>query len=179
MALCAADGDRRLSFAAELLEQAEHLLTRDPARPTGASLRRSISASCYAIFHHLSEACAARAAPAEPPALRPVVRRSLTHEGVKRASQLFAQAAAPSASVRPLVPPVVPAELVTVARNVMLLQDARHGADYALELPVSRASAEEALAWAQQAVAGWENIHETPEARAFLAAMLVQGRRGA
>jgi hypothetical protein len=74
---------------------------------------------------------------------------------------------------------VVPAELVTVARNVMLLQDARHGADYALELPVSRASAEEALAWAQQAVAGWENIHETPEARAFLAAMLVQGRRGA
>ena len=37
----------------DLLAQAEHLATKEHRRPSQASLRRSISASYYALFHRL------------------------------------------------------------------------------------------------------------------------------
>jgi len=38
---------------AQLLEQAQLLATLEPRRPVQASVRRSISASYYAVFHFL------------------------------------------------------------------------------------------------------------------------------
>lgn len=42
-------------YSAELLEQAGNLARREPRRPKQASLRRSISASYYSLFHFLIE----------------------------------------------------------------------------------------------------------------------------
>ncbi len=42
-----------MSFHADLLEQARHLLRREPRRPKQASLRRAVSAAYYALFHLL------------------------------------------------------------------------------------------------------------------------------
>ena len=42
-----------MSLHADLLKQAHHLATKEPRRPSQASLRRAISASYYALFHRL------------------------------------------------------------------------------------------------------------------------------
>ena len=45
---------------AQLLEQAQLLATFEPRRPVQASVRRSISASYYAVFHFLVGEAAGR-----------------------------------------------------------------------------------------------------------------------
>jgi uncharacterized protein (UPF0332 family) len=42
-----------MSFAHDLLEQAEHLVNRDGATPKQASPRRAVSTAYYALFHLL------------------------------------------------------------------------------------------------------------------------------
>ena len=42
-----------MSLHADLLKQARHLSTKEPSRPSQASLRRAISAAYYALFHRL------------------------------------------------------------------------------------------------------------------------------
>lgn len=42
-----------MAFAADLLDQAQHLAQREPKRPKLASLRRSISTAYYALVHLL------------------------------------------------------------------------------------------------------------------------------
>ena len=42
-----------MTLQRDLLAQARHLATREPKRPKQASLRRSVSASYYAVFHLL------------------------------------------------------------------------------------------------------------------------------
>ncbi len=42
-----------MSLHAELLKQAQFLARKEPKKPTQASLRRSVSASYYALFHLL------------------------------------------------------------------------------------------------------------------------------
>jgi len=43
-----------MSLPNELLAQARHLATKEPRRPRDASLRRSVSAAYYALFHLLT-----------------------------------------------------------------------------------------------------------------------------
>jgi uncharacterized protein (UPF0332 family) len=42
-----------MSFAQDLLEQAQHLVDWDGANPKQASLRRAVSTAYYALFHLL------------------------------------------------------------------------------------------------------------------------------
>ena len=42
-----------MSLHADLLKQARHLATKEPRRPSQASLRRAVSAAYYALFHRL------------------------------------------------------------------------------------------------------------------------------
>ena len=42
-----------MSLHSELLKQARFLARKEPRKPTRASLRRSVSASCHALFHLL------------------------------------------------------------------------------------------------------------------------------
>ncbi len=42
-----------MNLHAELLKQAHFLARKEPKKPTQASLRRSVSASYYALFHLL------------------------------------------------------------------------------------------------------------------------------
>ncbi|MDO9710605.1 hypothetical protein [Paracraurococcus lichenis] len=167
-----------MSLPDDLLRQAAHLVVFDIDNPTQANLRRAVSAAYYALFHLLTAVCAAQAAPAEPQSLRSVLRRALTHDGMRRACQVFARAVGkPPDAVTPLIPATVPPALAVVAQRFCLLQAARHAADYDTDLPVTRADAEDAIAWAQEAITSWQTVEAMPEARAFLLAMLVMGRR--
>ena len=42
-----------MSLQQDLLRQARHLATKEPRRPSQASLRRAVSAAYYALFHLL------------------------------------------------------------------------------------------------------------------------------
>ncbi|MYK85141.1 MAG: hypothetical protein F4025_01730 [Synechococcus sp. SB0669_bin_7] len=47
-----------MSLAADLLQQARHLINRDLRRPRQANLRRSISTAYYSLFSLLVDAAA-------------------------------------------------------------------------------------------------------------------------
>lgn len=66
--------------------------------------------------------------------------------------------------------------LVHVARAFAKLQEARHEADYDVGRTFARAESEALVAEARAAFANWTLVRGSPEADAFLLALLVRGR---
>ena len=90
-----------MSLSRDLLAQAKLLATKEKSRPKQASLRRSVSAAYYALFHLLVEAAARRlVSGTDRQPLRNCLARAFDHGVMKSLS-------APLAPLRPCILPEV------------------------------------------------------------------------
>jgi hypothetical protein len=156
-----------------LIEQAEHLATRERGKPKQVSLRRAISAAYYALFHLLVSEGALKFFPNSPERLRMQARRAFAHRDMKNACQEIAK---PSRLLLPLVVLPLETDLKMVADVFVELQDLRHFADYDLSQSFSRIQVLRVIGKANSAISAWANIRNAPNANVFLAALLLNNR---
>lgn len=121
----------------QLLHQAKHLAEKEPKHPQQASLRRSISASYYALFHFLTYRAARHLVGTSDDLenLRNLFRRAFNHgemAGVCRGFQ-NGLGGLPDPIEDAMSPVEVPEELVGIAEAFVHLQTQRQRADYDLE----------------------------------------------
>jgi hypothetical protein len=162
-----------MSFADDLLEQAEHLVGRDPRRPRQVNLRRAISAAYYGLFHPLcGEATAALVSGAD---FRALLSRAFEHTDMKKVCLPFTAGNLPK-HLQAVVGATVPPDLRTVANAFVELQQARHDADYNLSATYSRVNTAQILHSARAAFEAWQRVRATPPARVFLVALLIGNR---
>jgi hypothetical protein len=164
----------------DLLEQARHLAMREPKKPRQASLRRSISASYYALFHLLTAEAVARVAPSNPVGLRSQMRRAFAHAEMKSVCRSFAQGGVnniPDAT-RHLIGGPIEAEIQSLAALFVQLQEDRHRADYDHFASFMRADALQTVENVERAFRDWQTVRDRPNATVFLAALLLQRQWG-
>lgn len=177
-----------MSLHDDLLEQAFHLIKREPRKPRQASLRRAVSAAYYALFHLLIAEGARRLAPARPKGLRPLIQRAYNHGDMRAVcvsiasgqrsflkSGSLGQNALPTHQVLSFP---LDAALFDVIEVFLLLQAARNDADYNLNTQLSRTDARRHARATREAFADWASIRDTPNATVFLSALLLQRHWG-
>lgn len=164
----------------DLLEQGRHLAKREPKRPRQASLRRSISAAYYALFHLLTAETAARLTPQQPARLRLQMRRAFTHNDMKDVCESFAQGGASNIpeSTRHLISGSVEIEIKSLAALFVELQEARHLADYDHTASFIRADALQTIENIEKVFRDWHVIRNCANATVFLAALTLQRQWG-
>ena len=159
-----------------LLEQAELLATADPTRPRAANLRRAVSASYYAVFHHLTRAVAVRQIGAGPDrrAFADVLARGVDHGDLRAICKDFMvglggwrawmreELAARSFTIPPA--------LADACGDFLELQRLRHLADYAPSYRLDREDALAEVSRAREAIAAFTAAEQTDAGRFFLAA---------
>lgn len=161
-----------MSLHGDLLKQARRLASLEPRKPRQASLRRSVSASYYALYHRLvSEATARMFSGNDRAPLRGRVARAFAHGTMKDVARQFAANAvspklSPGLNGQPLQ-----GEIVQVAEDFLELQEARHDADYDTLRRFSRADALSSVRTAERAFANWSRIRGTVQADTFLAGL--------
>ena len=166
-----------MSLHADLIEQADHLARKEPRRPRQASLRRSVSASYYGVFHLLTEEATRMFLRGEALArLRPLLARSFSHGQMKAVSTEFGKGAVPKGMGAFLGTVGVPDTLSQVATAFVDLQQARHEADYDLSRRFSRNEALAFIAQAKRTVEQWPDVRAHPAAQLFLLALLAKAR---
>ncbi len=157
----------------DLLEQALHLARKEPKRPKQASLRRAVSAAYYALFHDLIDRSSRFLLPGERRReLRMRVMRCFEHRKMKEtALELVASRSRPGpiSGEHP--------QLVKVAETFVILQRERHEADYDLTRRFTRGDVLAHISRTEAAVRAWERLEGSPEAEAFMVALLVPFRR--
>lgn len=121
-----------------LKEQANHLAKRERGRPKQASLRRSVSAAYYALFHRLTFDGTRFLLPARQGALRDAARRAFDHGDMRAVAKAFAGGTPPSpwAGIPTVAP--VPGEIRRTAQLFVDLQQKRHAADYDVRATFTR-----------------------------------------
>lgn len=160
-----------------LLTQAELLATKEPRRPSQASLRRSISASYYALFHRLvDEATRMMISRGQRSGLRECLSRSFRHNDMKNLCTTIGSGNPPRRLIPAFEPLPLDPRLVAIAKAFAELQDARHRADYNTYHPFKRQEALHLHQLAEAAIADWKAIRKTRQADAFLAGLLIQSR---
>ena len=151
----------------DLLTQAEHLARLSPLRPKQANLRRSVSASYYAVFHALCESnanCLVGTSGTRPDRAWFQTYRSLDHKKAKSSCQ-----AARSMSF--------PQEIKDFANSFISLQEERHRADYNPDssMNFSKLEVMALLATARLAVAALKSA-PIADRRAFAVYVLLPNR---
>ncbi|MCP4593516.1 MAG: hypothetical protein GY842_22490 [bacterium] len=162
-----------MSLHADLLEQARHLLRKEPRRPKQASLRRAVSAAYYAFFHLLvHESSKKLISGATHARLRALTARAFEHGTMKQASRAFASGGLPP-GLQPILPHGVPAEIRKLADVFVNLQNARHGADYDVNLKLTRHETRMLVDRVEEAFQLWQTVREDPAIRVYLTALLL------
>ena len=164
-----------MSLHMDLLRQARHLATKEPRRPSQASLRRGVSAAYYALFHLLVDEAVQRMIAASRHSLRDCLRRAFAHGTMNTVAQMFAKNSvspklSPGLSGHPLQP-----KLIKVAEAFVDLQQARHDADYDMSQRFLRRDVLHLIDQANQAVADWYDVRNTHVADTFLVGLLAFG----
>src|SRR5437016_2101551 len=131
----------RLSL--DLLAQAGVLARREPRRPKEASLRRSISASYYALFHYLIDECTRMIVGTahNRVGLRQFAARAFIHGKMKAVCEEFAKSTPKNELLKPFWNTLNVSnnlEVRTIAENFIDLQEQRHAADYDLSRRFTR-----------------------------------------
>lgn len=161
-----------MSLPAELLDQAEVLVKREPKNPKQASLRRAVSAAYYALFHLLAEASArlfAGLCGRSRSETVSLITRSFSHIDMKKVSDRFEKSELPAALQVPNEKYVAPPDLRFVAEVFGLLYQARMDADYDTGKPVTRPEALKQIENARKAFVAWDRVKDTADARMYLA----------
>jgi hypothetical protein len=162
-----------VSLHHDLIEQAQHLATRERGKPRQASLRRAVSAAYYALFHLLANEGASRFVPNSPERLRAQTHRAFAHGEMKNACK---QTIKSSGALLGLLISPLEAELKTVAEVFVELQQQRHLADYDLSQSYNGIDVLGIIAKANTAISAWNRVRNTPNANVFLAALLLNSR---
>ena len=167
-----------------LLAQARHLSSAEARRPRQASLRRSISATYYALFHFLVHECTVAfvGTSRSTRPLREALSRSFDHGTMRDVALRFSTG---RGSVPRILQHCLPPEarglddLALVSSRLLRLQDQRHLADYDLSARFTRREALLAVRDAEQAMAAWRRIRKSDEAHVFRVALVSwRGLRG-
>ena len=165
-----------MSLHGDLLAQARHLSRAEPRRPKQASLRRAISASYYALYHLLvSEATARMFSGNARAPLRGRVARAFAHATMKDVARQFANDKVSTKLVPGLNSLPLQDEIVRVTGSFLVLQEARHDADYDTARRFVRLDALSSVVRAERAFSDWRRIRKTVQADTFLAGLLTFG----
>ena len=147
----------------DLIETARGLTILSPRRPTQANLRRAVSTAYYAVFHCLAGVVANMLMGKGRNEAWHQVYRALEHGSARRACLNVG-------SVRRF-----PVEIQRFADRFVVLQDARHRADYALDGLYYKPEVVELIDLAETAIALLEGAD--PRHRRGFAAHVVFRRR--
>jgi len=162
-----------MSLHAELLRQAHFLAHKEPRKPTQASLRRSVSASYYALFHLLvDEATRLMLAGNGRRPLRDSLARAFHHSAMKQVAVAFARRSIPPRLASGLYHQEVQQPLMAVATAFVQLQEARHDADYNRARRFTRREALDLADLAKQAFRDWRQVRGSLQADTFLTGLL-------
>ena len=158
----------------DLLQHALELLKgkSDTERPREVDLRRAVSAVYYALFHQINEDAAALLAPNVPLATNHRIQRWFDHGEMKRICGRF-MASKLDQPLLDLIGQSASSDLQTVARSFVLLQEARHSADYDLSYPITEPEAIKHFRLALEAIEAWDRIKESAEANIFILSLLM------
>lgn len=166
-----------MSLHRDLLEQARHLARREHRRPRQASLRRSISAAYYAVFHLLvHDGAAMLASGTGVAALRRMLARGFAHDEMKGVSQAVARRQWPAKISANIGTITISDELAFVADRFVNFQDYRHVADYDIAQRYSRGEVEALIDQAEEVFQTWAIIRKEAAAKVYLAALFA-GRK--
>ena len=164
---------RSAPYHRQLLDQARALALQEPGKPRQASLRRSVSAAYYALFHWLVEQSSTRflGRGLRHRRMRHAFARAFSHSEMVQACRSFrAGFGGLPTHLQQLLPDgFVHPGVVAMACAFEDLQDARHGADYDLSRRLSRTDARTIIDLADRSIADWPN--DEPSANCFLLAL--------
>jgi hypothetical protein len=135
-------------------------------------MRRAVSASYYALFHHLSEAAVAQIAPYAPSQTANRIHRWFDHSEMKRICGEFT-AARLSSPLRELLGDHASEDIQTVAINFIKLQEARLSADYDLDYQLSWEQTREFITLAVNAIGAWNKLAPSAESNIFVLSLLL------
>ena len=152
----------------ELLEQAKFLLTLPPNQ---ANLRRAVSAAYYGLFHLLVRATVLKWS---EPLHQARIARIFEHERMKKVSGLTIKSMGTEIDPRDInsIEVISRTELTKVAQSFIILQQARHDADYNLEKPLDPAEAIAEVNRANSAFVSWEMTSNSEAAKEYLFSLL-------
>jgi len=157
-----------------LLEQARRLATLDTRRPKQVNLRRAVSAAYYSLFHFLvDQSCRAIiGAQHQQAAYRHVLGRAFAHGTMKKACESFERGRL-QAKVSKGLPATftVPAEVRSLARAFIDLQQKRHLADYDLTERFTRSDVLRATQEVERVITSFRRLAVSNEKRFFLACL--------
>jgi len=160
----------------DLLDQAEHLATKEPRKPRQSSLRRAVSATYYALFHLLVDEAVVRFVKGpDASTLRNLLRRAFDHGEMKGMSKAFSGGTLPPSLAAALKGPI-PVDLREAAETFVELQEARHEADYDLSRRFVRAEVKDLIAETRNVFQRWSTVRTSDAARLYLAALLTGER---
>jgi len=152
----------------ELLEQAKFLLTLPPNQ---ANLRRAVSTAYYALFHLLVRSTVLKW---NEPLHQARIARIFEHERMKKVSgaTIKSMGAEIDFGDSNSTDVVSRTELTNVAQSFIILQQARHDADYNLEKPLDPADAMAQVNQANSAFVSWEMTRNSEFAKEYLFSLL-------
>ena len=145
----------------ELLEQAKFLLTLPPNQ---ANVRRAVSAAYYGLFHLLVRATVRKWS---EPLHQARIARIFEHERMKKVSGATIKTMGTEIDPRDSnsIEVISRTELTKVAQSFIILQQARHDADYNLEKPLDPADAAALVNLANSAFVSWEMTRNSEVAK--------------
>jgi uncharacterized protein (UPF0332 family) len=161
-----------MGIAEDLLTLAGRLANPAPEDPKQASIRRSVSTAYYALFHFLAQEAAQGWKGTD--AMRVGLERKFEHTKMKAVSQAVAQDKWSGWSTPSLK---VPSELRFIARTFVILQEARHLADYDNAKEWTPTEARDKVAEVQLAFQNWAKIRAHPAANEYLLSLLIGNKR--
>lgn len=156
-----------MALADDLLEQANHLATREKKKPRQASLRRAVSTAYYAIFHLLVSEAVSNWRNANQ---RADLGRAFEHGRMRVASARLVNmtfAGSPAKAID---------DLRRVANAFVYLQRDRHDADYDGSLQLTRTQVLAKIALVERAFSSWRAVRNEDIAQDYLLSLLVKDR---
>ena len=162
-----------MSLPHDLLAQATLLATKEARRPKQASLRRSVSACYYALFHLLVHDAVRRFVGGNNrDALRNCLARAFDHGVMRRVAHQFA-----AAHISPRLSPGLNGlplqhQIRNVSETFVDLQQCRHEADYDMGRRFTRVEVLDLIGNAERAFAEWREVRHSLQADTFLVGLL-------
>jgi len=152
----------------ELLDQAKLLLSLPPNQ---ANLRRAVSASYYSLFHLLVRSTVLKWS---DPIHQARIGRMFEHARMKKISAATIKSGGGETNhgASNSMEVTRRTELTNVAQSFIILQQARHDADYNLDRPLDPADAVAQVDQAHSAFVSWGIASDSEAAREYLFSLL-------
>ena len=159
-------------LSADLLLHAATLLSQRNPVLEQVIARRAVSAAYYSLFHRLTGDAVSLLAPHVSIVTNHRIHRWFDHGEIKRICARFTPETLDQ-PLRSLIGNSPSPDLQFVARTFVLLQEARHRADYDLSFEPRGNEIWLFLERASKAIQAWERLSKTAEANIFILSLLL------